>query len=560
MDTWFEKLRMAADTKEAATLLAQALGESGGAVRAQVFMLDNTRANLLLWGTWGNAAATEAPDAGTSNSLDNSAFNTAPNSANGSTANAATASATNAASASAIGAASAAPQKRVPAWNLQDPLCLALQQGKTIEAPLLAGMPPYPSLGLSGEYLPQEALLAAHPLQAWQNMSIGGVLLTFPPRHGAIFTPQAHAATPRQTGFTEGLKALCAYGALLLAALDRQRQDVAHINSLHDDISRLECDKASHEASGKTFLVGHSPVMAKIREQIAQIARHKVSVLITGETGTGKELAASAIHELSPRSKAPFVKINCGAMPAQLLESELFGHKKGAFSGAHADNPGLLRSAEGGTVLLDEIGEMPPELQVKLLRVLQDHEVRPVGDLRSFPVDIRIIAATNLNIKEAMEGGLFRKDLYYRLATCHIHLPALSERREDIPELALYFLARFLARHNAPSNQTGHVQINHAQMALLCTRDYPGNVRELAALVERAVVSIKSGPNTALPLFAEGEAQANAMKLHEHMAMYERAIINSAMLCNNGNVSRAARSLGLPRTTLLRKIQKNAAG
>jgi DNA-binding NtrC family response regulator len=219
----------------------------------------------------------------------------------------------------------------------------------------------------------------------------------------------------------------------------------------------------------------------------------------------------------------------------------MFGHKKRAFSGADADHKGLLRSADGGTVLLDEIGEMPLELQVKLLRVLQDREVRPVGDVRSHQVDIRVIAATNRDMERAVKEGTFRKDLYYRLATCHIHLPPLRERREDIPQLVMFFLKKYGALHN-----TAFDSLSYEDMLELCTPEYEGNVRELAARMENFVISSAS----------ISSKDSRRVTLSERMDSYEQSIINAAVMCAGGNMSQAARSLGIPRTSLLRKMRK----
>ncbi len=489
---WLEKLRVASGMDEAAVTLVQAVGEEVQALDAKIFVLDNTRGNLLFFASWSS-------DAG----------------------------------------ATLEQKQSIPAWNIEDPLCMALQKGGKVTAAGHPGMPVCPSLVVKGSDRHPEAPLFAYPLLAWNNAAIGGIILRL--------------NSPRRV-CDEDVGLLCAYGALLLSAFEQQSRDVARINSLHADVARLECRQAKGKGAGKPLLIGQSAAMGKVLEQIEHAAPYIVSVLLTGETGTGKELAASAIHAASPRADAPFVKINCGALPASLLENELFGHKKGAYSGADSDHIGLLRSAAGGTVLLDEIGEMPLELQVKLLRVLQDREVRPVGDVCSYPVDIRIIAATNKNLEEAVQNGRFRSDLYYRLATYHIHIPALKERREDIPGLAMFFLERFMKQHKAPS-----AAITHAQMTALCFYDYPGNVRELASLIEHAVIS-RSPVETHLKIAVPDEhtrSNGNGMTLSECVASFERSIINSAMVCNDGNTTKAARALGIPRTSLLRKIQRN---
>src|SRR5882672_6262132 len=228
-------------------------------------------------------------------------------------------------------------------------------------------------------------------------------------------------------------------------------------------------------------LIGSSQVMAKVKDIIGKVAVTDSPVLIEGESGTGKELVAAAIHRLSSRVKRSFIPVNCSAIPQDLLESEFFGHVRGAFSGAVADALGLFRGANDGTIFLDEIAELPPELQVKLLRVLQEMQVRPVGATKAHPVDVRVIAATNRNLEQAMHAGTFRQDLFYRLNVIRIQLPGLRERREDISSLVNHFIRRFNKRLRRDVKG-----ISADALSALSGYDFPGNVRELENLIERA--------------------------------------------------------------------------
>src|SRR4051794_24286894 len=229
-------------------------------------------------------------------------------------------------------------------------------------------------------------------------------------------------------------------------------------------------------------LIGKSPAMQRVFEMIRKIAPARTSDLLIGESGTGKELAARALHELSPRSDRPFVAINCGAIPETLIESELFGHVRGSFTGANTDKQGLFEAAHGGTLLLDEVAELPVAMQVKLLRVLQERKVKPVGGVSEREVDVRIVAATNRDLETEVEKGTFRQDLFYRLNVIQLRLPPLRERREDIPLLVDHFSRKFAAEHGR--NITGTAP---EAMSALMAYHFPGNVRELENLIERAV-------------------------------------------------------------------------
>src|SRR3989454_244422 len=259
-------------------------------------------------------------------------------------------------------------------------------------------------------------------------------------------------------------------GTEALTLLERRflRQEVGSLRA------RLGRELAERE------LVGTSPQMLEVKQTIASVANSDSPVLIEGESGTGKELVAAAIHGQSPRATGPFVPVNCGAIPAELMESEFFGHVRGAFSGAVADALGLVRAAQGGTLFLDEAAELPTALQAKLLRVLQEKEVRPVGSAKTHAVDVRIIAATNRDLEAAVASGRFRQDLYYRINVVRIVVPPLRARKDEIPALVTHFLRRFNARFHR--SVTG---LAPAAKAALMAYDFPGNVRQLENLIER---------------------------------------------------------------------------
>ena len=309
--------------------------------------------------------------------------------------------------------------------------------------------------------------------------------------------------------------------------------------------------------TGQDNMIGHSSKMRAIFDMILTVAPQSSRVLITGETGTGKELVARAIHENSSRKEEPFITLNCGAFPETLLESELFGYVKGAFTGANENRQGLLRAANGGTLFLDEIGNMGLPMQVKLFRVLQEGKVRPVGSSEEFEVDVRVIAATNKDLDKAIAAGEFREDLYYRLSVIPIQLPALSERREDIPLLARAFLERFRKTMEKPIEG-----IAPQAMALLESYDWPGNVRELENTMERSValetgnmISVNvlpekiqhQGPheNRVLETQTNGHIQIpeGGVDLERSIQDMERAYILAALQASDGVGTRAAEML-----------------
>ncbi len=319
-----------------------------------------------------------------------------------------------------------------------------------------------------------------------------------------------------------------------------------------DEALSLSASPAGDDA-WREDIVTRSPLMLRLLEQVKMVAQSDVSVLINGQSGTGKEVLAQAIHAASPRAGKAFIAINCGALPEQLLESELFGHAKGAFTGAVSSREGLFQAAAGGTLFLDEIGDMPLSLQVKLLRVLQERKVRPLGSNRDLDIDVRIISATHRDLQKAMAKNEFREDLYYRLNVVNLKIPALNERAEDIPLLANHLLREAAQRHK-PFVRS----FSTDAMKRLMTASWPGNVRQLVNVIEQCV-ALTSAPvisealveqaleeeNTALPTFAEAR---NQFELH-----YLRKLLQ----ITKGNVTQAARMAGRNRTEFYKLLSRH---
>jgi transcriptional regulator with GAF, ATPase, and Fis domain len=354
------------------------------------------------------------------------------------------------------------------------------------------------------------------------------------------------ARAPGRPAFTEDdLQVLAAMASLGGLALDR----VHHLEWLAGENERLRHDSAiAHN------LVGESPAMQTVFRFVSRVAATNATVLLQGESGTGKELVASAIHANSSRANGPFVVINCAALPEALLESELFGHERGAFTGAVSQQRGRLELADRGTVFLDEIGELVLPLQAKLLRVLQNHVVERVGARRGIPIDVRVIAATNRDLEQAMRDGGFREDLYYRLNVVSLTVPPLRERRGDLPLLSAYFVRLHAARCKRVVKG-----IAPEARALLERYDWPGNVRELSNAIERGVVL--GSADVILPedlpeaLFEAGSTADEAQGFHARVANEKREIIRGALDRNGGSVARAARELALQPTYLHRLIR-----
>jgi two-component system response regulator HydG len=329
----------------------------------------------------------------------------------------------------------------------------------------------------------------------------------------------------------------------------------AEARQLKAENKRLKKEIRSRSRRSEDRPTGSAPRFVEVLELAETVATTDSTVLISGESGTGKEVVARYIHALSPRTEGPFLSINCGALPESLLESELFGHVKGSFTGAVRDKDGLLVAAAAGTFFLDEIGEMSPSIQVKMLRAIQEREVIPVGATKAVPVDVRIIAATNRDLEEEITRGAFRSDLYYRLNVIQLHLPPLRERREDVPLLARYFLGR----------RNGDAQariLSDGAMEALVEYDWPGNVRELENALERAMVvsSAHEIPRDALPKrVLEAPPQrlgAADLPPNPTLEVVERAYILWVLQSEGGNKTRAAEVLGIDPSTLYRKLNR----
>ena len=424
-------------------------------------------------------------------------------------------------------------QESVSLDRAEDPLCYCIVTGKTYSADIIDCA----SMQLLDA---AQAYCLAFPLIAGGNITMGGVLVTM-------------QSAPEAAVLRAG-EVLCACAGLLFGAMLQQRRDSSLLRSLGDELHSIEEQRANADSPVLGRILGQSAGIRQVRERILKVASTDASVLITGETGTGKELVADAIHHLSKRRSAPFLKVNCAALPGDLLESELFGHKKGAFSGAVSDSQGLLRSADGGTVLLDEIGDMPTDLQAKLLRVLQDQQVRPLGDVRHYPVSIRIVAATNSELREAMEQGRFRSDLYHRLAAFQINIPPLRERQEDILPLAAHFTRQLCARYEREA-----CTLPPQTLMTLTSYSFPGNVRELVNIIENAILSADArnpGLHISLSPGEQGGRGQWSMDLKTHLVTMEQSIISHTLAHFQGNASKAAGALGIPRSTLMSKLRK----
>ena len=326
----------------------------------------------------------------------------------------------------------------------------------------------------------------------------------------------------------------------------------------HDELrtllqKALSQSQAAQPGDWAKDIITRSPDMLNVLDQAYRIAQREVSVLISGASGTGKELLANAIHKASNRNNKPFVAINCGALPENLLESELFGHAKGAFTGAVSAHPGLFREADGGTLFLDEIGDMPMTLQVKLLRALQERQIRPVGSSKHVDIDVRIISATHKDLHKEMEEGTFREDLYYRLNVVNLKLPSLKARSEDIP-----LLARSLLQQSAQRHGVNVSQFSDDAMQQLVTSSWPGNVRQLVNVVEQCVALTQT---PVIPLHLVEQALSATKQswptLTEARDAFEQQYLFKLLKMTDGNVTRAAELAGRNRTDMHKLMKKH---
>ncbi len=349
-----------------------------------------------------------------------------------------------------------------------------------------------------------------------------------------------------------------AFIALMLKALEKRR--------LLEENFLLRRQVSNPAGMGQ--MVGKGKAMLALYEMIRRVAPTKTNVLITGESGTGKELVARAIHDESPRAKRPFVPINCGAIPETLIESELFGHAKGAFTGAQRDKAGLFTMANGGTLFLDEVGELPQPMQVKLLRAIQERRIQPVGGTAEVAIDVRLVAATNRDLLEEVRERRFREDLFYRLNVIQVRIPPLRERREDLPLLIEHFLQRYAAEQEKEI-----LGVSSEAMQLLLNYPYPGNIRELENIVERAVtLEVKPLISTEVlpyPMMQKEGLQhlatamdlpAEGLQLDQLVESLERSLLQKTLLRTAGNKSEAARILGITFRSLRYRLKKYGMG
>jgi two-component system NtrC family response regulator len=321
-----------------------------------------------------------------------------------------------------------------------------------------------------------------------------------------------------------------------------------HIAQLEKEYSEMQ-----HLLGGDSFegMLGDSPTMKPVFDSIRKVATTDAPVLILGESGTGKEMAARAIHQRSARKDGTFIAINCSAIPETLLESELFGHEKGAFTGAHVQRKGRIEAAGGGTLFLDEIGEIPQPLQVKLLRFLQEQKIERVGGRQEIQIETRVIAATNADLKKDMAAGKFREDLFYRLAVVQILLPPLRERENDVRVLAQFFLKKFAAQVSKPG-----LAFDQEALRALTKHSWPGNVRELENCIRRAVIMADGKRVTIADLELKPGVAASATTLKEAREAVERQMVQQALRKHNGKIAPAAVELGLSRPTLYELMEK----
>ncbi len=343
-------------------------------------------------------------------------------------------------------------------------------------------------------------------------------------------------------------------GAVAFLTKPPDRSDL--LLAMQGAVAQGRLARQESEAPEPPPLLGESFAIRRLREEIARVAPSRATVLVTGESGTGKELVARRLHHLSERAREPFIRVNCAAIPEELIESELFGHEKGSFTGAHRRQLGKFVQANGGTIFLDEVGDMSLKTQAKVLRVLQDGEVEPVGAERPFRVDVRVIAATNKDLAAEVRGGRFREDLYYRLAVVVLHTPPLRDHQEDIPLLVEHLTRHFCQEYNRRPKQW-------SERAMRQLRDYPwpGNVRELKNVVERAVIMEledrvdQIGLATAAPVGGDVDHLLDLPTLQEFQRQSEIAYLRHHLARHGWNVAATARAIGTPRSNLYKKMQ-----
>lgn len=493
LQTWLATLRTRGNLTNTVSYFAQAVGEMTQAQIVGVFLLDYLGQNFLLFSSWSKG-----------------------------------------------GGPLVAKHQAVPMDRFQDPLCFSLNEGKPYHTQVHTGLPNFTSLGLLPNRSGVQNLLAT-PLLTRKNQEIGGILVGY----GKNIIPWA-----KETA------ALVDFGAMLPDRIIRIQKDYNLLNSLYEDIHRLDGKIRNCENTADLILIGCSNVTGQVRDQIIKVKEGKtdVPILITGETETGKELVASAIHGSSPRCNGPFIKISCGVLPESLLESELFGHKKDAFSGAASDHIGLLRSVAGGHGAPGRNWRMAYFCSSQITPGFSRLSSACCWSRSIFPIGYPYISATNANMEEAIANGRFRPDLYHRLHGFRTHMPSLSQRKEDIPLLILYFLRRMTAKYGCPT-MTCHPDT----MQLILSKPFPGNLRELFAELEQAILIAGESAEIQTEHFLSKAQTVNGQKslsLHENLAVYETMLIESVISSFSGNITKTAQALGIPRTTLSSKLRK----
>jgi DNA-binding NtrC family response regulator len=374
-------------------------------------------------------------------------------------------------------------------------------------------------------------------------------------RGGAVIVLTGHgtiesAVEAMQYGAADYLTKPCNPDELLIKV-----DKILETQRLREEVAQLRREVRAYKKFGA--LIGQSQAMRQVYSMIGAVSANRSTVLVTGESGTGKELVARTVHQKGPWADRPFVAINCGAMSETLLDSQLFGHRRGAFTGAIADHNGVFQAANGGTLFLDEISEIPLALQVKFLRAIQEKEVTPLGSSRPLKVDVRLIAASNRNLEEEVKKGTFREDLFYRLSVVPIHLPPLRERREDIPLLIEHFIAVFSQEYNVEPRR-----IAPDALEKIIAYPWPGNIRELQNVIERVFALSQSNAITLADLpnaisgFAEQPINFQELLELPTLEAMERALIAAALRKSNGNKNEAARLLAIDRQRLYRKMEK----
>jgi len=367
-----------------------------------------------------------------------------------------------------------------------------------------------------------------------------------------IGTLSIHKLHKYETDLSYEIKFLNIVGSLIAKNLSIRRKHIEELEELRKENSRLRSDKPFVPDN----IIGNSSLMHDLYQLIERVSPTNSTVMIRGESGVGKELIAEAIHNASARKDKQFIKVNCSALPENLIESELFGHEKGSFTGAIASHKGKFEQADGGTIFLDEIGDVPPSIQVKLLRVLQQREIERVGGTKTVSVDVRIITATNRNLEEMMKNGSFREDFYYRINVFPIYVPALRERRADIPLLIDHFIAKINKR-----NRMNVKRITGGALDLLMMYFYPGNIRELENVIERAMILTTDNAihSYDLPPSLQTAVSSNTVlegPLDLVLGKVEKQMIIDALIANNGNMSKSAAQLGITERIIGLRIAK----